>query len=65
MTARDAETLVLGVPTDGSAADVRALLDEVDPDGDEVASFAIHDATLDDVFLALTGHTTSEEPCHV
>ena len=53
------------MPTDGSAADVRALLDEVDPHGDAVASFAIHDATLDDVFLALTGHSTPEEPCHV
>ena len=31
VTVRDAEALVLGVPTDGSAADVRALLDEVDP----------------------------------
>jgi ABC-2 type transport system ATP-binding protein len=65
VTVRDAEALVLGVPTDGSAADVRALLDEVDPRGDEVASFAIHDATLDDVFLALTGHSTPEETCHV
>ena len=65
VTVRDAEALVLGVPTDGSAADVRGLLDEVDPHGDAVASFAIHDATLDDVFLALTGHSTPEEPCHV
>ena len=44
----------LGVATDGSAAHVRALLDELDPAGDAVASFALHDATLDDVFLALT-----------
>jgi len=65
VTTRDADALVLGVPTDGSAADVRALLDEVDPHGDRLASFAIHDATLDDVFLALTGHTTPEETCHV
>ncbi len=65
VTVRDAEALVLGVPTDGSAADVRGLLDEVDPHGDAIASFAIHDATLDDVFLALTGHSTPEEPCHV
>ena len=64
-TIRDADALVLGVPSDGSAADVRGLLDEVDPDGDLVASFAIHDATLDDVFLALTGHTTPEEPSYV
>jgi ABC-2 type transport system ATP-binding protein len=65
VTDRDADALVLGVPTDGSAADVRALLDEVDPRGDAVASFAIRDATLDDVFLALTGHSMPQEACHV
>jgi ABC-2 type transport system ATP-binding protein len=35
---------------------VRALLDAVDPDGRAVARFSVHSATLDDVFLALTGH---------
>jgi ABC-2 type transport system ATP-binding protein len=65
VTDRDADALVLGVSTDGSAADVRALLDEVDPRGHAVASFAIRDATLDDVFLALTGHSTPQEACHV
>jgi hypothetical protein len=35
---------------------VRALLDEVDPDRRAVQRFAVHSATLDDVFLALTGH---------
>ncbi len=49
----------LGVATDGSAADVRALLDEVDPGGTAVERFSVHTATLDDVFLALTGHTTT------
>ncbi|MFE4058302.1 ATP-binding cassette domain-containing protein [Streptomyces sp. NPDC059096] len=48
------ETLTLGLPTDGTAAHVRALLDEIDPDGTEVARFALHSATLDDVFLSLT-----------
>jgi len=52
---RDPDGRVLGVATDGTAAHVRALLDAVDPDGDRVARFAVHDATLDDVFLALTG----------
>ena len=42
------------VPTDGSAAHVRAVLDRVDPLGDDIARFAVHTATLDDVFLALT-----------
>ncbi|MTE22226.1 ATP-binding cassette domain-containing protein [Streptomyces sp. TRM43335] len=49
------DRLLLGVPTDGSAAHVRALLDEVDPDRDAVDRFAVYEATLDDVFLALTG----------
>jgi ABC-2 type transport system ATP-binding protein len=43
------------VATDGSAAQVRALLDEVDPTRRAVERFAVHSATLDDVFLALTG----------
>jgi ABC-2 type transport system ATP-binding protein len=34
---------------------VRALLDEVDPARRTVERFAVHSATLDDVFLALTG----------
>ncbi|WP_328927006.1 ATP-binding cassette domain-containing protein [Streptomyces sp. NBC_00190] len=49
------DELVLGLPTDGSAADVRALLDELDPDRTAVDRFAVRTATLDDVFLTLTG----------
>ncbi len=52
----DPGLLTIGVPTDGSAAHVRALLDEVDAERRAVRRFAIHTATLDDVFLALTGH---------
>ncbi|WP_240324065.1 ATP-binding cassette domain-containing protein [Streptomyces cavourensis] len=54
------ETLTLGLPTDGSAAHVRALLDEIDPAGTEIDRFTVHSATLDDVFLTLT----SEVPAH-
>jgi ABC-2 type transport system ATP-binding protein len=54
---RDPARLSIGVATDGSAAQVRALLDEVDPGRRAVARFAVHGATLDDVFLALTGRT--------
>ncbi|MGS2589374.1 ATP-binding cassette domain-containing protein [Streptomyces hebeiensis] len=50
-----AETLTVGLPTDGTAAEVRALLDEVDPHRTDVTRFTLHSATLDDVFLALTG----------
>ena len=50
----DVAGLRVSVPTDGSAAHVRGLLDELDPVGDDIARFAVHTATLDDVFLALT-----------
>ncbi|NGO67647.1 ATP-binding cassette domain-containing protein [Streptomyces boncukensis] len=46
--------LLLSVPTDGSAAHVRALLDELDPARVEIARFTVQGATLDDVFLELT-----------
>jgi ABC-2 type transport system ATP-binding protein len=60
---RDPARRTIGVATDGSAAQVRALLDEVDPTRRSVDRFAVHGATLDDVFLALTGHP-AEEPDH-
>jgi ABC-2 type transport system ATP-binding protein len=56
---RDPDGLGLGVATDGSAAHIRSVLDQVDPDRDAVATFAVHTATLDDVFLALTGGPAS------
>lgn len=46
--------LTIVAPSDGSARQVRALLDEIDPDGSAIDTFAIRDATLDDVFLELT-----------
>jgi ABC-2 type transport system ATP-binding protein len=57
---REASRWTIGVATDGSAAQVRALLDELDPRRELVATFAVHDATLDDVFLALTGGTAGQ-----
>ncbi|MFF0740873.1 ATP-binding cassette domain-containing protein [Streptomyces sp. NPDC004111] len=53
-THQDPAALLVGIPTDGTAAHVRSLLDALDPDGADIASFALHTATLDDVFLALT-----------
>jgi ABC-2 type transport system ATP-binding protein len=55
---------VLGLPTDGTAGHIRHLLDDVDPQRRAVTRFAVHAATLDDVFLALTGHATTKEPVH-
>jgi ABC-2 type transport system ATP-binding protein len=46
--------LTIVAPCDGTARQARALLDEIDPDGSAIDTFAIRDATLDDVFLELT-----------
>ena len=60
----DPAGLTVGVPTDGSATQVRDLLDAADPGRVLVAGFAVHGATLDDVFLTLTRHDTKEiAPC--
>ena len=59
----DPRTLTISVPTDGTAAHVRALLDALDPAGTAIARFQILSATLDDVFLALTKPTP--ETAHV
>jgi ABC-2 type transport system ATP-binding protein len=64
----DPAALTVGVPTDGTAAQVRALLDELDPLGAAVRRFSVHTATLDDVFLALTGRAATrpaKETAHV
>ncbi|HET6860835.1 MAG TPA: ATP-binding cassette domain-containing protein [Streptomyces sp.] len=63
-THRTPGTLTLGAPTDGSAAHVRALLDEIDPHRADVARFSVHSSTLDDVFLALTARKADKEPTH-
>ncbi|HST82040.1 MAG TPA: ATP-binding cassette domain-containing protein [Kineosporiaceae bacterium] len=60
-TSADRSQLEISVPTDGSGGHVRALLDELDPDRSAIERFAVHGATLDDVFLALTGHPTTTQ----
>ena len=49
-------TTTLGVATNGAAPDVRTVLDRIDPSRDRIESFAVHTASLDDVFMTLTGH---------
>ncbi|MGI5146250.1 ATP-binding cassette domain-containing protein [Plantactinospora sp. CA-294935] len=71
----DPARLAVDVATDGTAPGIRGLLDEVDPGRTAVTRFAVRTATLDDVFLALTGHTagraepaasrTEKEPARV
>jgi ABC-2 type transport system ATP-binding protein len=46
------------VATDGSARQVRHLLDRMDKVGASVDKVAIHQTSLDDVFLALTSGGT-------
>ncbi|GAA4673538.1 daunorubicin resistance protein DrrA family ABC transporter ATP-binding protein [Streptomyces chumphonensis] len=60
---RDPEHRTVELATDGGAAHVRALLDEVDPTRGEVTRFEVRGATLDDVFLTLTG-TPPTAPAH-
>jgi ABC-2 type transport system ATP-binding protein len=56
----DAERRTIGVATDGSGAHVRFLLDEIDPQRCAIERFGVHEATLDDVFMTLTGHRAIE-----
>jgi ABC-2 type transport system ATP-binding protein len=54
----DPAALRLGVACDGGAGAVRARLDELDPDRTLIDRFELVSASLDDVFLALTGTPT-------
>ena len=67
-THANSDLLTLGVTTDGTAPEVRALLDELDPQGSRVARFSLVQASLDDVFMALTDRhldTTEKETADV
>ncbi|MEA5364448.1 ATP-binding cassette domain-containing protein [Amycolatopsis sp., V23-08] len=55
---RDDEALTLRVPGDGGTKSLRALLDRLDEYSVAAEEFSVHTPDLDDVFLALTGHTT-------
>ena len=57
---RDDENLILRVPSDGGAKSLRVLLNELDDHSIDVEEFSVHTPDLDDVFLALTGRTSTE-----
>jgi ABC-2 type transport system ATP-binding protein len=61
VTAADPCALALSVGSDGSASHVRAVLDEIDPARALLTRFDVHRASLDDVFLALTGNSSSSD----
>jgi ABC-2 type transport system ATP-binding protein len=59
-THTDVERLTAGIAITGDALEVRSLLDELDPHRQRISRFALHAASLDDVFLSLTGHRAPE-----
>jgi ABC-2 type transport system ATP-binding protein len=54
---RDDDALSLQVPGDSDIRSLRNVLDQLDLASIEVASLTVHTPDLDDVFLALTGHS--------
>jgi ABC-2 type transport system ATP-binding protein len=56
----EVESLSLRVPSDGGVKSLRFLLDRLDEYAIEVEEFSVHMPDLDDVFLALTGHSSTE-----
>ena len=58
---RDDDNLVLQIPSEGDVKSLRALLDRLDHHSIEVENLTVHTPDLDDVFFALTGHTTEKE----
>jgi ABC-2 type transport system ATP-binding protein len=58
---RDDEDLTLRIPSDGGAKSLRDLLNRLDEHSIDVEEFSVHTPDLDDVFLALTGHASTQE----
>jgi ABC-2 type transport system ATP-binding protein len=52
----DRAAMTISIPCEGAAAEIRALLDGLDPERRRIAEFAVRTASLDDVFMSLTGH---------
>ncbi|MFE9453855.1 ATP-binding cassette domain-containing protein [Streptomyces sp. NPDC006739] len=59
-SSRDAQELILRVPSDGGSRSLRALLDRLDEHMINAEEFSVHTPDLDDVFFALTGHASTE-----
>jgi len=57
---RDNQELTLRVPSDGKSRSLRELLDKLDEHTIDAEEFSVHTPDLDDVFLALTGHASTE-----
>ncbi|MBF6068388.1 ATP-binding cassette domain-containing protein [Nocardia farcinica] len=57
----DPEQLALRIASDGSAGEIKAVLDRLAEHGVTIEQLAVHTPDLDDVFFALTGHPTQVE----
>jgi ABC-2 type transport system ATP-binding protein len=56
----DGDGLTLTVHSDGSVRDLRAIMARLDEAAVDVDALTVHTPDLDDVFLALTGHSAQE-----
>jgi ABC-2 type transport system ATP-binding protein len=54
---RDDDALSLQIPGDSDVRSLRAVLDQLDMASIDVSTLTVHTPDLDDVFLALTGHS--------
>jgi ABC-2 type transport system ATP-binding protein len=61
LVAEDPAAQTISVACDGDAGAVRAMLDELDSDRSLIERFTLATASLDDVFLALTGNPATTE----
>jgi ABC-2 type transport system ATP-binding protein len=59
-SSKDDDALTLQVPSEGGIRSLRALLDRLDGASIQVERLSIRTPDLDDVFLALTGHSDQE-----
>ncbi len=51
----------ISLPTDGSVAAIKKILDALHEAGIEIDTMSVHKPTLDDVFLQLTGHEAEDK----
>ena len=58
---RDDDALTLQIPTDGNVRSIRTLLNRLDDQSIDVNDLSIHTPDLDDVFFALTDHSTLQK----
>lgn len=58
---KNAEERTVSISTDGSVREVKRILDALYEAKVEIDAMSVHKPTLDDVFLRLTGHSTTQE----